>query len=859
MTIREFCRQPGYDRALLLTWSFDAVFFERVVLPELETGGTHVPLIIADTRQVNSAIDRWHGQVQRLGRHYVLETASTAGSFHAKLILRIGQGGSVVWLGTGNVSAAGFGGNRELGTVWKVGPGEADPGAWVPELLNDVGSWCSGPASRHILDRLKSASWLAETPTAVSTETCVLWSHGTSLADQLTQRWRGRRFDTLYVTTGSTDKDGSFLKWAHDTFGVQKAIVAVHASSAIFDASRMERLPLEVRFVQPPKHKALHAKCYWFEGLDGVAAVFGSANCSGSAWLKPVNAGGNVEILGVFDTVERSGWSHILSEFDGSTLTPAEYLRERLSSDDTTEYARPYQLKSVEFDRFESQVRVVIEPNVHDTARITLIVEENDPIHLTYLGDAAETTWAGPLPELFGSARPLFARVRIETDSGVVETLPRWMDQTVELRRATHDRRVSNALIQFGLANDSDKSDKILEEDIQRAMDLVISGNLSYEDQPLRNSYNRADSTDDTIKTRLDPQQVAVDLGTRMSGEMARGTPGSDGSYGYGGVLDVFFGGPGAEIDPPDEQLVSEGNEAEHQPNPASITKRTTLRNPSDRHKKRIQVMMATYLKRLREPIFAITCTATQLRDAITFPLAVAMYGLESGRVDADHARKWVLSAVSVAFHEQIIDRPHVGLLDQVAARYEIDGRRETFDRVFGDGVFWIAAMATLSGLKWTTPGGRVERMLLFRDIFSRNDLLREADLGKLGLTAARLRLANIAESAFREFPNIVRVLHDTEAWLQTNFESLVGSENQKSFDHQQGDPLWRPTIGWVIVEEVLPDHDRLMVRPWRSVRLKPSTEIIRVAASWYVNVRCIMESTEGMLKEFEALVVATY
>ena len=56
MNIREFCRAPGYGAAILLTWSFDAIFFERVALQDLEFGETRVPLIVADRRQVAAAV-----------------------------------------------------------------------------------------------------------------------------------------------------------------------------------------------------------------------------------------------------------------------------------------------------------------------------------------------------------------------------------------------------------------------------------------------------------------------------------------------------------------------------------------------------------------------------------------------------------------------------------------------------------------------------------------------------------------------------------------------------------------------------------------------------------------------------------
>jgi hypothetical protein len=288
MNAREFCRQPGYGTAIVLTWSFDAVFFERVLLQDLSVGETRVPLVLADVRQVAAAMERWPGQVYHLGRRYALDTAASDGDFHPKMILRIGLNGGLVWLGTGNVSAAGFGGNRELVAAWKVGPGEADTGGWVPRLLADIESWVASTAARQILSRAKSERWVAEASALPPSQGPVLWTReGATLAQQIEERWRGRRFKELRVTTGSTDVSGAVLEWAHRRFGIERAVVAVHSRTAAFDPARIERLPLDVRFVEPSGERLLHAKSYWFDGPEGPAAVFGSANCSSSGLGPP--------------------------------------------------------------------------------------------------------------------------------------------------------------------------------------------------------------------------------------------------------------------------------------------------------------------------------------------------------------------------------------------------------------------------------------------------------------------------------------------------------------------------------------------------------------------------------------------
>jgi hypothetical protein len=65
MKLRDFCREQGYDKALLITYDFDALFFERVVLPDLWAGGSSDVQVIADVGQVSQALPPCHPEDSR--------------------------------------------------------------------------------------------------------------------------------------------------------------------------------------------------------------------------------------------------------------------------------------------------------------------------------------------------------------------------------------------------------------------------------------------------------------------------------------------------------------------------------------------------------------------------------------------------------------------------------------------------------------------------------------------------------------------------------------------------------------------------------------------------------------------------
>ncbi|MBL8999805.1 MAG: hypothetical protein JNK25_01560 [Phycisphaerae bacterium] len=48
MNLRELCQAPGFDTAILTSFNFDPLFFERIVLRDLLASGCRQILVFAD-------------------------------------------------------------------------------------------------------------------------------------------------------------------------------------------------------------------------------------------------------------------------------------------------------------------------------------------------------------------------------------------------------------------------------------------------------------------------------------------------------------------------------------------------------------------------------------------------------------------------------------------------------------------------------------------------------------------------------------------------------------------------------------------------------------------------------------------
>lgn len=318
MNLREFCAIEGFGTAVLTTYQFDPLFFERVVLKDLLASGVRRIVVLADGRQSDGPLEAARGQLVELGRRYRLFQVRQAGAFHAKICVKLAAEGAAVACGSTNLTYPGWlglrsldadVGNREASGAWRVAggtPQAADLSLALRRLLDRL------PApSRAEVEQGAVADWLA-TPTDGPGGRLLVSGSGDPIASQLAARWRGRRFSRMWMATGSTDEGGAMLAWAASEFGVASAVVETDPASAAFRPELLERLPLEVSVRARPPRPRPHLKVAVFEGDGGLAAVYGSANCSSAAWLLGPERGGNTEAVVVLDSVERDAVSGLV-------------------------------------------------------------------------------------------------------------------------------------------------------------------------------------------------------------------------------------------------------------------------------------------------------------------------------------------------------------------------------------------------------------------------------------------------------------------------------------------------------------------------------------------------------------------
>lgn len=833
MNPRLFCRERAYQKALLLTYSFDPIFFEQVVLPDLWAGRSSDILVLGDGGEIDTSFQSAVGQLWNLGKQYLLAGADVAGAFHPKLFVRLGPKDGIVMVGSGNVTSSGWGGNQELGAGWMVGPNQIDKGGWLHPFLDDVLTWCQGDLERDAVRRFKDVPWLSLTPADNSEASPVLHSRGTrSLATELARRWSGRRFDEVKILTGSTDESGAFLRWVQATFGVTRATIALTPASASFVAEKLADLPMDIRLIEAPPDRPLHAKFYWFEGADGPAAVMGSANCSAAAWLLAPESAGNVESIVIYDRPDVQDFESALRLFAVPGHSPAEILVPRtIHNQAPTAHQASFGIKSLQWDNSSRRLVTEIFPAPDPAAQVGLRLGERVVSMERLHGPKA--LWMCEITDGLDAAT-MFASVIVTLGAESWTTGSRWIDDLAALEHASHAARLLEPFKALDRNTSSAEQRQMLDE-LQEVAQTLFNDPASFRDPGFGGGDRRKKS--DAPAELVNPNDLLVHLDESREGlpHLASAQPGS---LSLTGVLRLLFEAETDEGRTPaaaGDEDIDEGQMPDTRPSPKPPDQKDPAGGATDgavieaRFRERLAAQINTFLTEMSAAAFAGRCTATQMVQAVAFPLAVALRGRRKGWVPEDLAERWALEVFSILFRGQ--GAGSGGLLRAVEHRYVENDQRDTFDDVLGDGTLWLVLVATLGGTSWHGVGTDIDKAVALREVFSAPQLLASATSGRITGLLGKIRIEDAKGYVANVAPTVSRLLGEIEHALLPVWESEMRDQGARAITHKQGDLLWRDKVGWAVCLEETQDRAGQSIK----VRLKGVEKA--VMASFYVNV----------------------
>lgn len=769
---RSFCREPGYEATLFLTYSFDPLFFEASVLPEL--AGDRTVVVVADARELEAALPRCVRQCADLGRRYVLVPAALPGAFHPKMILRAGAGGTAAWIGSGNLTQGGWGSNAEIASCWPLAAGDA---GWLSDLLRRLGDDCA-PAPL-LRDRLPLFQRLGAAP-AGGMPPVLFGTPVLPLAEQLAGRWRGRRFDEVRICTGSTDEAGDFLAWARETFGVRRAIVHLDPRRSSFDAGELRGTGVEVRIAAAPVTLGLHAKCYWFSGADGQAAVSGSANCSAAAWRRLAGGRGlNAELVVVYDETGPEAMDGVFHRLlSHEEADPAAVLIPRAGPRPARPAPPP--LAIAEAEALGGTLRLRFANPLPEEAEIIVELQADGARHDIALTRGAGEDWSGLLPERTGAADgALFVRAVASIAGDLLVSPLRWVDDIARILRAENRRIIGPAASDLGRTGLSRRERNRVLEAVRTAAALLLGQRAEFRDAD--RPAPRAPRPAGAEAPAVGPGDLLRRVEEARRTRTARSLHPTNAGGSLDGVLGILLDAPGGGPAPDALEANGDGFARPTRPSrtgappPADARART----PGRPEREQFEAVVGEVLDGIRAPAFRDGCTASRMVAACAFPLAIAIAGARGGWSPAGRVATVAESVLDALLRHPWPDAPdRPGLLAHVRARYaEGDPGADVFDHAVGDGTLWFLLLAALARAP-VHPGNRrslLRKAKLVRDLVAQNILYGDASADHLAALAVGLDISAVEEAVVRDGAAIAAALDRLETLLAARLPARRG------------------------------------------------------------------------------------
>lgn len=293
--VREWRELPGgppLRELVILGYTLDLAFLERVCLAQARQLGARVT-VLADSRQsLHEAVD-----VRLAGRAYQQGFTATSGAFHPKVAVLVGDDRVWAAVGSGNPTMAGWGHNHEL---WCILRGSRETG---PRVQAELGNWL-----QRLPDAVPMPSWFSDTlrdvggqmtPAAIDgghDGVCLLHNLDHPIVEQLDPG----DVDELRLAAPFIDPSGNAIAELIRRSSPRRLRIALQPRSSSFAGRALleaTRSVTDIAFTGVDETRAMHGKLIEWTSPDGsTTAVVGSPNLTAAALCGTVGEDHNCEL-----------------------------------------------------------------------------------------------------------------------------------------------------------------------------------------------------------------------------------------------------------------------------------------------------------------------------------------------------------------------------------------------------------------------------------------------------------------------------------------------------------------------------------------------------------------------------------
>jgi len=559
--------------------------------------------------------------------------------------------------------------------------------------------------------------------------------------------------------------------------------------------------------------------------------VYGSADCSASAWLRPIADGGNVEAVIVVDNADPRALEGLIEIDEANVLPHAEVTFG--VSDWTRDPSRTApRIHWASWTRSTKQLACVFDKPVNLGSRVQFVVED----HKIEAHQTGPQMWLGALENLHELGKTRFVTAIINADP--LQASKCWIDD-VEALDAMRARSIDFSQA-AGLAGGGGGTDPT-----QTLRGISKLSSWLLREWPEKDERSIGGSQPSDRKTEQPQQPVSVNDIFQSLDEIHK-TPHltlgqiSGSSISLAGIMNLVFGQSGSKgatiaADTVADELRETGQKKETDDDQTGDDQPLEQAEISELKRTQLIRQFRRFVDSLADAEFAGRCTARQLQQSVAFPLACSLFAARGGWIEtAEDEASWhdivrrvcelLLLASSSATPKGQDPRT---LIEFVRSRYAEEERLAEFDSVIGDGTLWVLLLAVASGQAVVVD--LTERDLLLSDILDCSVLRSQRSAQQL----AELCVIADVEDRSGEWLRTARAASSSVNRPKSQLQPVDPNAPPKFRGVAQvGDWLWNQHVGFVRVESV-GENGKLKVHIRQKAKVCPN-----VSPSYYVNLR---------------------
>ena len=301
--IKKIKESKKYDIALFTTFNLDISFFERRILKELYDNLVHKVSLFVDSNEFSKSLqnadDRKNASI---GKKYIVTPIRMNSSFHPKVALLIGKNKARLIIGSLNLTTNGYYLNNEVVNIYDYSENKEENLALIRSAFDffvDINN-LSDRRDDKLIEQAKKYPYLAKNRiNEESDNTFFISNINDSIFLQINKIIK-EKVVSIDVAVPYYDLNNSCLEEIKDVYGDATINLYIQNKTSTFPKKDINKYNINVfNGVSLSDNKLsynfYHGKVFRFNTTDKSYILFGSANCTKSAFLKSKENGGNIE------------------------------------------------------------------------------------------------------------------------------------------------------------------------------------------------------------------------------------------------------------------------------------------------------------------------------------------------------------------------------------------------------------------------------------------------------------------------------------------------------------------------------------------------------------------------------------